>query len=184
MLQLSFAPFPILNTQRLVLRKPMVGDVPETFYMRTNEQVNKYVDRPRPGSFKEAAMFIEKLIHSIDNNECIAWALTLKNDPKLIGSICLWNISKENQTAEIGFELAPAFQGQGLMQEAITEILNYGWNNIQLQKIEGWAHKENLPSIKLMENNRFFHDIDTQNKHIGKEYFNDMVIYSLLSPKM
>src|SRR5256885_1468893 len=118
MATLNFSPFPTLTTDRLTLRQPLLSDRNETYFMRSDERVNKYVDRPRPASVDDAEAFIQRLLDGITKNEAIAWVITLNGDPKLIGSICLWNISPEDNRAEVGFELHPDHQGKGVMQEA------------------------------------------------------------------
>ncbi len=176
---LNFTPFSILKTGRLLLREPSLDDRNETYFMRSDERVNKYVDRPRPANVADAEQFIQKLKDGISKNESIAWVISLKNDPKLIGSICLWNISEENSTAEIGFELHPDHQGKGIMQEALLPVLHYGFNSMQLKIIEGWAHERNTASIKLMEKNNFVRDHETESKFAGEDYFKNMQIFAL-----
>lgn len=179
MLNLNFSPFPILTTERLILRQPAIEDRNETFFMRTDEGVNKYVDRPRPGSVDEAEQFIQKLIDGINKNEWIAWVISLKNDPRLIGSTCLWNISPGDERAEIGFELHPGHQHKGIMQEALLKTLDYGFNTMNLKTIDGWVHEQNNRSIKILEKNNFTRDYEMENKMAGKDYFKNMHIYAL-----
>ena len=119
MLYLNFTPFPRLTTQRLLLRKLTIKDAKEIMILRSDEQVNKFLDRPKSGNITDAEKFIEKINNGIDNNQSIYWVITLTNSDALIGTICLWNISSESDNAEIGYELHPDFQGKGLMQEAI-----------------------------------------------------------------
>src|ERR1700739_2910268 len=98
-------PFPILETERLVLRQLDIGDENEIFQLRSDEGVNKFLDRPRANTLDDAKRFIEKIVKGINGNECLYWAITLKNEKKLVGTICLWNFSLENNSAEIGYEL-------------------------------------------------------------------------------
>lgn len=147
--------------------------------MRTDEAVNKYLDRPIPASMEDAQQFLKRLNDYIDNNESIAWVISLKDDPALLGSVCLWNISKETATGEIGFELHPRQQGKGIMTEAVSAALQYAFDVVQLRVVEGWVHLENLRSIKLMEKHHFKRDVHAESAHLGKDYFSNMAIYSL-----
>ena len=107
MLTLNFSPFPVLKTSRLFLRRVTNEDENEIFFLRSDEGVNQYVDRPKPNSLEDARKHIEKVNNATDNNESIFWGIALAGKAKIIGTICLWNISTENDTAEIGFDLAP-----------------------------------------------------------------------------
>lgn len=181
MLTLNFSPFPILTTERLILRAPSPDDEQETYVMRTDERVNKYVERPRPASVSDARSFIDRLKAGIDKNEWIAWVITLKGDPKLIGSVCLWNIVAEEGRAEIGFELHPDHQGKGIMQKAMLRAMKYGFEVMQLKVLEGWVHEENIKSIGLMQRNGFERDHEMEEKMSGKDFFKNMQIYLLFA---
>ena len=158
-MNINFSPFPILQTERLILRRLSLDDAEEIFFLRSDETVNKYIDRPRATSIEDAYNFINKTNHSIENNELIDWAIAFKNNSRLIGSICLWNIFKEENKAEVGYELLPDFQGKGIAQEAMFTVLDYGFNIMLLNKIEAYTHKENSSSIKLLEKFGFVRDL-------------------------
>ena len=53
MLAPNFTPFPTLTTTRLMLRKITSDDVQELFFMRTDDRVMKYIERPRPKNIQE-----------------------------------------------------------------------------------------------------------------------------------
>ena len=174
----NFSSFPILQTERLSLRKLSPDDAEEIFFLRTDENINKYIDRPRAKTIDDAYNFINKTNQSIDNNELVDWAITFKNDSRLIGSICLWNISREENKAEVGYELLPDFQGKGIAQEAMLVVLDYGFNIMLLNKIEAYTRKENLASTKLLEKFNFIRDLNEEAK-IDRTVDPNNAVYSL-----
>ena len=87
--------------------------------------------------------------------EWIYWGLAPKTNDRIIGTICLWNLSRKERCAEIGYELHPDFQGQGLMQEAVEVVLAYGFEEMKLKNIEAYLHKKNINSIRLLERSKF-----------------------------
>ena len=103
MLSLNFSPFPNLKTGRLLLRQLTFEDENEIFFLRSDENVNRYVDRPKPNSLQDARDHIDKVNNGIANNKSVFWGITLLDNNSIIGTIFLWNISKENDTAEVGF---------------------------------------------------------------------------------
>jgi ribosomal-protein-alanine N-acetyltransferase len=155
MLNLNFTPFPNLTTARLLLRQLNAGDDNEIFRLRSNDSVNKYLNRPKANSIDEARAFINKINNGIQNNESLYWGITHKENSTLIGTICLWNISKENGTADIGYELIPEYQGKGIMQEALLKVAEFGFNILKLKAIEACTHPGNEGSIKLLTKNDF-----------------------------
>lgn len=88
----------------------------------------------------------------------ILWAITYKDSDDLIGTICLWNFSKEQSKGEVGYELSPIFQGKGIMQEALRAVLEFGFEDLNLQNIEGIVNEKNEKSIQLLEKNQFLNN--------------------------
>lgn len=147
----SQAIFTSLITDRLQLRELVLADADEIFRLRSDERVNKYLDRPQTITHNEAAEFIKKAI----NENWLYWAISLKDTPKLIGTICLWNSNPEDASIEIGYELQPGYQGKGIMREALNEIIKYVFEKLAYQTIMAYTHAANKPSIALLERNGF-----------------------------
>jgi len=176
---LIFTPFPNLFTDRLNLRQLKLEDESEILFLRTDESVSEFIDRSKTISNEDARKFIDKINNGIENNEWIYWAITTKDSDKLIGTICIWNFSDEKNIAELGFELFPQYQGKGLMQGGLIKIIEYGFENLNLKKLEAYTNQLNIPSIKLLERNKFIQEKVFEEKHsITGESFNT-VIYSL-----
>jgi [ribosomal protein S5]-alanine N-acetyltransferase len=161
-----FHPFPVLRTERLTLRKITDLDAKEILYLRSDGIINQYIERPEADTIKslEAALkFIQYINSGIDKGTWITWSIQLTGQPKTIGTICLWNFSSTNPgllegeigIAEVGYDLATAYQGKGFMQEAMQAVLDYGFNHLQLVQIEANTHKENMGSIKLLQRQSF-----------------------------
>ena len=177
MVHLNFTPFPNLTTERLLLRKLTIKDAKEIMMLRSNDQVNKFLDRPESVDVNDAKQFIEKIVNGINNNESIYWVITLKENDTLIGTICLWNISVENNTGEIGYELHPDFQGKGLMHEAITKIIDYGFNKMKLEIITAFTHIKNIRSTNFLLKHNFL--LDKNYEYAEKEDAGELVVYYL-----
>lgn len=115
------------------------------------------------------------------NNESIIWAITQKEDSKLIGTICFWNIIKEHYRAEIGYSLLYDFQGKGIMQEAMSAVIKYGFEKMNLHSIEANVNPANESSIKLLERNDFIKEAYFKENYFYDGKFLDTAIYSLLT---
>jgi len=151
MLNRSFIPFPILKTGRLTLRQLAIHDEQEIFTLRSDNEINKYLDRNRAKTIDDARSFINKISENINKNDSVYWAITFSDKNILIGTICLFGFSGENDKCEIGYELLTNFQGQGIMSEALEKVIDYAFNTIKVQKIEAFFHRDNQRSIKLLE---------------------------------
>src|ERR1043166_1640666 len=182
MLSLNFKPFPVLSTDRLNLRRIIDKDIEEIFFLRSDKLMLQFLDRDPAKSIEEIVQWIQMINDAIDNDQYIAWALTLKNETKLIGTISFWNIKKEHFRAEIGYALHTNYQGAGLMQEAIHAILDYGFKIMKLHSVEANVNPANKASIKLLERNNFVREAYHKENYYHNGKFLDSAIYSLLTP--
>ncbi|MDB5283699.1 MAG: hypothetical protein JWO06_2774 [Bacteroidota bacterium] len=147
--------FTVFTTQRLVLRQLNDSDAPALAMLRSNARVNQYLKRPAECSIETAIAFVKKMTDGNPWDKRLYWAISLKDEPTLIGTICLWNFSEDGKTAEIGYELNPVFYGQGIMSEALSRIIDYSFNTLGLSTLEAYTRKNNTSSIRLLEKYRF-----------------------------
>lgn len=155
---MKFIPFPEIKTERLFLRKIEQSDCDVILFLRSDATVTKFIERPENRKTKniaDAIKFIKQLNEYLETNKSITWGITLKNNSKITGTICLWNFSKNNKTAEVGYDLDPEFQGKGIMNEALKMVVDFGFNELRLHKIEAFTHNENENSKKLLKKNGF-----------------------------
>jgi ribosomal-protein-alanine N-acetyltransferase len=180
MLRLVFSPFPFLKTEQLILRQLTINDANDILKLRSDKKVNEFIDRPKTIDLTSARKFIEKIDKGIKENEWIYWAISLKGNDTLIGTICFWNIVPEKDMAETGYELFPEFQGKGLMQEAFAQIIDFGFHKMNLKIITAFTHPDNDRSKRLLEKNNFQQDKD--HRFASKEDAIDQSVYYLQQP--
>ena len=154
-MHLDLTPFPELTTPRLLLRELSTGDVNEIFLLRSDKSVNAFVDRVKATSTEDALQFINMIIAAQRDNKSVMWAIVPKGETKLIGTIVYWNIVREKDEAEVGYELLPAYHGQGIMQEALSKVIGYGFKTMKLKTIVAEPKAGNTSSVRLLERSGF-----------------------------
>lgn len=179
---LHFTPFPFINTTRLCLRNVVADDAPQIFFLRSDETVMKFLDRAPAASVEEAEKFIENITNLEKTGEAITWAITLKEDAKLIGTIGYWRIEKEHYRAEIGYVLHPHHHNKGIMQEALKAVLDVGFHILKLHSVEANVNPHNAASIKLLEHTGFVREGYFKENYFYDGRFLDSAVYSLLAP--
>lgn len=143
------------ETNRLLLRRLVETDWEMISYLRTDKEVNKYVNRRSAETKEKALAFIARTNSDINNGRLYQWCISLKDSPAMIGNICLWNFSPDYKTAEMGYDLSPKFQGLGYMTEAVIKVLDFGFHNVHLDKIEAFTNYQNERSKKLLLKTQF-----------------------------
>lgn len=181
MLQLNFNPFPILETERLILRQCNQEDTSDFFVLRSDKNVMKYIPRPIATNHADAAAVIDTMNDGINKNESINWAITIKGNSQLIGVIGYYRTKKEHFRSEIGYILHPKYQGKGIMNEALKAALNFGFTVMNLHSIEAVVDPENLASRKLLEKNSFIQEAHLKESEFYDGKFLDTIIYSKIN---
>ena len=181
MIQLNFTPFPELKTERLLLRRLEKTDANEIFFLRSNEDMLRYLGREPVATISEAEEFINRINKGSDDNESILWGIALISKPSvIIGTICLWKIQKENYRGEIGYLLHPDSWRKGLMKEAITSVNNYGFSVLGMHSIEANTSPGNVASAAVLESTGFVKEGCLKESFYFRGEFEDRVIYSKL----
>ena len=147
--------FTEIQTERLRLRKLKHTDWEAISYLRSDPDVNKFVKRASADTQEKALAFIEKIRQATETNSSLYWVITEQGQNQMIGSICLWNFSQDRKKAEVGYDLHPLTQGKGIMNEALKAIINFGFNTLNLNRIEAYTQNNNTASINLLKRNDF-----------------------------
>ena len=161
----NFTPFPILTTQRLTLRQLSNEDRQDIFTLRSDTEINKYLDREPSKTIEDAMNFINKVNDTIKNNNSIYWVISLTTTKTFVGTICLFDFSDEKNSCEIGYELMTKFQGQGIMKEAAQVVIDYVFQTLKFKKILAFTHYENQSSTNLLLKFNFLKSIETDKEN-------------------
>ena len=160
--------FLVLETNSLLLRNISENDASQILYLRSNDIVTKFIERPKMNNLQEAKQFILDRINDTKNKKIFYWAITQKNKQELIGTICFWNFSEDRLTAEIGYDLNPEYFNKGIMSEAIKNVIDFGFNQLKLSSIEAFTQVKNNASIHLLEKNHFILQTERREKGFPK----------------
>lgn len=155
MLTINLPTFPILTTERLVLRDLRPSDAEQVFAMRSDPLVMEYVNRPLARTIEDATALIDLITTVVAANDAVQWAITVKSDDSLIGLIGFWRMVKEHHYAELGYMLSRDHWGKGYMSEAIGAVMPFGFNTLGFHRVEAITRPENVASIRALEKNGF-----------------------------
>lgn len=183
MLNFNFTPFPVIETERLILRRITNDDANEIFELRSNPETMKYIPRPLVKTTEDALEHVAMIEEKIVTNVGINWGITLKGNSKVLGIIGYYRIQPENHRAEIGYMLFPDFHGKGIISEALKRLIAYGFDDLKLHSIEAVIDPENAASEKVLQKCGFVKEAHLKEAEFYEGKFLDKVIYSLLNSK-
>lgn len=173
---INFTPFPSIETKNLMLRRMCHNDINDLFEMRKDPRMSEYTDTKLEEHINETMAYIEKMNKGVDDNKWIIWAIEHKQTKKVIGSISIWNINIEQKSGELGYGIIPDYQGQGLMKESLLSAVQYGFNVMNLTKLDAYTEENNINSIKLLKKCNFI----LVNRVDDEGYFNKRVYHMMV----
>ncbi len=171
--------FPTLKiNDKLVLREQRFSDAADFFNYISKAEVKKYILSYIPVDPKDAE---DEIIYWIDlfyKNHGIYWAITI--DDVMCGSIGLHDINLVNNRAEISYDLCSSKWQQGITSLAMTKVLEFCFDQLNINRIQASTIAENIGSIKVLEKAGFKLDgtLKQYRRHNGKYY--DILMYSII----
>ena len=143
--------FPVIRTDRLLLRETAERDVAAVFAMEGDPVAMRYWSRPPLRDLSEARASVERAMGFFPARTALRWAVTRPADDLMIGHLSLFNISEPSARAEIGYGLARAYWGQGFMREALTAGIDYAFGPLGLRRLEADIDPRNDASLRALE---------------------------------
>jgi RimJ/RimL family protein N-acetyltransferase len=141
---------PTLYTKRLIIRPLAVSDAEDMYeYAKTNLVGPKAGWAPHI-NLNETFTILRNMVLFKPQYELGNWAIVDKNTNKMIGTIELYNYIP-NFKAELGYALNPAYWGQGLVTEAGLKVLEFGFDSLELKRIEAGTFLDNYQSQRVCE---------------------------------
>lgn len=142
---------PRLETQRLVLR--MIGreDLCDMFDYSSREEVTRYLLWSPHPSIAYTRGYIRAVCKHYRVGDFYDWAIVSKDDSHMIGTIGFVKIDTQNRVGEIGYVVNPKYAGQGFATEAGRLVLDFGFEQLGLNRIEARYMAENTASRRVME---------------------------------
>jgi [ribosomal protein S5]-alanine N-acetyltransferase len=142
--------FPTLTTDRLVLREFTRADAEDVFAFRSDPVVQQYDEAPML-SLDEALAFIDDMRSIRATQTFLGWGVARRESNQVIGVVALWDWDKQKRQAELGYGLAKEYWGQGLGQEAVRAVVEYGFVSLNLRWVYATTLTANRRSIQMLE---------------------------------
>ncbi len=142
--------FPTLTTTRLWLRELTTDDAPALFAIHSDPQVMRWFGADPLPDVAAAQRLIDVFSGwRVMLNPGTRWGLAARDTGELLGTCGLFKWNRNWQCCTVGYELAPSAWGQGYMREALQTVLPWGFEHMELQRVEAQIHPDNTASIKL-----------------------------------
>lgn len=171
---------PRLETQRLTLRKAAMSDAADLYEYGRDPRVAEHVLWEAYQSIHEARAYVRYLQRQYRSQAPSSWCIEHKESGKVIGTIGLMWWNQEHQSAEIGYSLSRAYWNQGLMTEALVEVIRYCFEELNLHRLEAQHECSNPASGRVMEKVGMQREGLLRGRLRNKGRYVDVYLYAIL----
>lgn len=174
-----FSAFPEIETDRLILREILPDDAQAVFSLFSDPEVMRFYDLETYGTLSQAEELIEFFDESFELERAIRWGVVRKERPDVVIGTCGY-VWLRQYRGEIGYELARSCWRQGIMSEALDAILEFGFDQLALNRIEALTMTGNVASAALLRSLGFQEEGVLRQHDFFKGQFHDMRLFSIL----
>jgi len=173
------AVFPLLHTHRLDLIELKQSHLNDLYQLFRDEKVTMFYNLLPLKNEEEAQKILDWFRDRFEIKTGIRWGIALKGQQNIIGTLGFNNFTRAHR-ANIGYELKFEHWNKGYMTEALKEVIDYGFNQLEINRIEAEVMQGNISSEKLLLKLNFTKECVLRQWMFWNQNYYDMSMFSLL----
>jgi ribosomal-protein-alanine N-acetyltransferase len=178
------AQFPLLETERLLLRAFRASDATAVLDLFSRETITRHHNIATMVSIDSAEALVNSRRSRFEQRAGIYWAIVHRSlGDTVIGSCGCYHPHRALCSAEIGYELHPDYWRQGIMTEALKAMLDFCYSDgffFRLNRVQALTELENRASIRLLRRLGFQEEGVLRAYGFWRGRFQDVRCFSLL----
>lgn len=171
---------PIIETERLILRRMRLDDAEDLFAYGSDPQVTRTTTWDTHLSVDDSRAFLTLMEEQYERGENATWGIEHRADGKFIGTVGFVAITDSGYVGEIGYALARPYWGQGITTEAARAVIRFGFDYLGLHRIQATCRADNVGSYRVMEKAGLRFEGIMRGRRYVKGRFDDIRMYGLL----
>jgi len=175
-----FGDLPVLETQRLLLRRLTMGDVPDVFAYASDPEVARFVTWEAHQTIDDSRRFLEWVAEQYVTFQVAPWGVVHKGDRKIIGTCGYMWWRPRHARAEIAYAIGRPYWNQELTTEAVREVIRFGFDRMSLNRIEARCMVEHPASERVMQKVGMAFEGILREQMFVKGRYDDLKLYSVL----
>lgn len=171
--------FPILTTERLNLVEIQQDHLKDIFSLFGDDRVTQFYNIKTFQKPEDGQIYVDWFQKRFKEQAGIRWGIQLKGKEGIIGTIG-YNNYAEKHRANLGYDLQYAYWNKRYMTEAIEAVIDFGFNNLNINRIEAEVMIGNIQSEKLLLRLGFQNEGCLRDWMYWNDKHFDMTMFSLL----
>jgi [ribosomal protein S5]-alanine N-acetyltransferase len=146
-----FTPFPILDTPRLILRALRPGDLDDLYAYASDPEIDRFTPWTHYTALAQAQADLDEFLAEYEEHGLGAWGIEHRADRRLIGIATFSPPHPRHRRVELGYTIARAYWGHGYATEAVQALLQFGFERMDLVRIEAVVLPDHAASCRVLE---------------------------------
>lgn len=175
-----FSHLPVIETNRLILRPFKMRDCQDVYLYSSDMEVARYVLWDAHRSLADTRNYLRYMLRLYRDGQPSSWAIVLKENSKVIGSIGFMWLDHINDSAEVGYSISRTWWNHGFTTEALSCVLHEGFTVLHLNRIEAQHDVRNPASGRVMQKCGMCQEGILHSRIKNKKEFIDVALYAIL----
>jgi RimJ/RimL family protein N-acetyltransferase len=171
---------PRLRFQRVRLRPLSDADVPALFRIFGDSEVMRFWSSPPLEDLGAARGLLDHIRRSFEARTLFQWGITTVDDDAVVGTCTIFHIDHDHRRAEIGFAIGRADWRKGYASDAVTALVRFAFDQLDLHRLEADPDPQNQGSIRVLERQGFRREGLLRERYFLNEQPQDAAYYGLL----
>jgi [ribosomal protein S5]-alanine N-acetyltransferase len=169
---------PTLRGDDLQLRWLTADDVPALRAIFSDADVVRFMSVEQRTSEAATLALLDEIHDGFRGGTLYEWGVQLEQG--VVGTCALANIDRKHRRAEVGFALARAFWGRGLIVRALPAVIQFAFERLDLHRIEADTDPRNVASMRVLERLGFQREGLLRERYFQFGEAQDAVFFGLL----
>ena len=175
---------PVRDTERLRLRPVRRTDADAVLRVFGDEEAMRYWSHEPLADLDAAHAYIDKMEDGFATRSLFQWVIAERESDAMVGAVTLYQWNRQNRRAEVGFMLGRPHWGRGYAQEAVRAALRFGFEAMDLHRVEADTHPDNAASLRLLERLGFRREGHLRERWFTFGAWSDSVLLGLLRSEL
>ena len=175
-----FSRLPVIETERLILRKLTMRDASDMFRYCQDKEVARHVLWEAHTSILETRAYIRYNLYQYRSGAPASWGIELRETNRVVGTIGYMSYNADNSTVEIGYSLTREQWSKGLMTEALRAVIDETFHTLKVHRIEAMHFTDNSASGRVMAKCGMTHEGHMRERICCKGVFRDVEMWGIL----
>ena len=175
-----FSHLPRLETARLILRPLTMKDAQDMYAYAQDPEVSRHVLWDAHQSLGESRRFLRFALRQYRKGQPGSFAITLRDSGRMIGTVGFMWVNVDYRSAEVGYSLSREYWNRGIMTEALRAVIAFGFDELELNRIEAQHETDNPASGRVMAHVGMRYEGTMRQRLKNKGRFVDVAVYAIL----